>query len=82
MYWLHWVFAAVNRLSLVVASRGYSLAEVRGFLIVMASLVAEHGLWGTGFSSWGTHGLSYLVACVIFPEEGLNLCPLHWQVDS
>ena len=54
MYWLHWVFVAVNRLSLVVASRSYSLAEVHGFLIVMASLVAEHGLRGTGFRSCGT----------------------------
>ena len=38
--WLLWVFAAVHRLSLVVTSRDYSLAEVCG-LIVMASLVAE-----------------------------------------
>ena len=30
-------------LSLVAASRGYSVA-VRGLLIVVASLVAEHGL--------------------------------------
>ena len=31
-------------LSLVVASRGCSLAVVLGFLIVVASLVAEHRL--------------------------------------
>jgi len=30
--------------SLVVASRGYSLVTVRGLLITVASLVAEHGL--------------------------------------
>ena len=29
--------------SLVVASRGYSLAVVHAFLIAMASFVAEHG---------------------------------------
>ena len=28
------------------------------------------------------HGLSCSMACGIFPDKGLNLCPLHWQVDS
>ena len=32
------------RLSLVVASRGYSLVAVHGLLIVVAFLVAEHRL--------------------------------------
>ena len=27
-------------------------------------------------------GLSCSVACGIFPDQGLNPCPLHWQVDS
>ena len=35
-FWLHWVFVAAHRVSLVVA---------RGLLIVVASLVAEHGLY-------------------------------------
>lgn len=26
-------------------------------------------------------GLSYLVTCGIFPDQQLNLCPLHWQVN-
>ena len=26
--------------------------------------------------------LSCPVACGIFPDQGSNLCPLHWQVDS
>ena len=42
--WLCWVFIAVCRLSLVVVSPGYSLAVVHGFLIVVASPVAEHRL--------------------------------------
>ena len=41
-FWLHWVFVAVHGLSLVAASRGYSV--VHGLLIAVASLVAEHGL--------------------------------------
>ena len=45
IYWLFQVFVALHRLSLVLASRDYSLAAVLGFLIVVASLVAEHTLW-------------------------------------
>ena len=39
-----WVFVAVHRLCLVVASGGYSLVAVHRLLIVVASLVAEHRL--------------------------------------
>ena len=28
------------------------------------------------------HGLSYPKTCGIFPDQGLNLCSLNWQVDS
>ena len=28
------------------------------------------------------HGLSCYKACGIFPDQGLNLCLLHWQVAS
>ena len=42
---LHWVFIAALRLSLVVVSgEGYSLAVVHGLLIAVASPVVEHGL--------------------------------------
>ena len=43
-FWLHWVFVAARRLSLVVASGGYSSLRCTGFSFVVASLVAEHGL--------------------------------------
>ena len=48
----------------------------------------------SGFSSCGAralgvrapvvvaHGLSCAAACGIFPDQGLNPCPLHWQVDG
>ena len=39
--WLRWVFIEVRGLSLFAPSRGY---VVRGLLIAVASLVAEHGL--------------------------------------
>ena len=28
------------------------------------------------------HGPSRSAACGILPDQGLNLCPLHWQADS
>ena len=28
------------------------------------------------------HGLSCSAVCGVFPDQGLNSCLLHWQVDS
>ena len=66
---------------LVAASGGYYLDVVLGLLIAVASLVAEQipGLQG---SVVVVHGLSCPAACGIFPDQGLNQCPLHWQADS
>ena len=41
------VCIAAQAFSLVVANRDYSLAAVRGLLILVAYFVAEHGLWGS-----------------------------------
>ena len=41
----------------------------------------KHRLRCTG-SAAVTHGLSCFTACGIFPNQGLNLYPLHWQADS
>ena len=53
-FFLHFTTASLDltitetsRLSLVAASGGYSLAAVRGLLIAVASLVLEHGFWGS-----------------------------------
>ena len=52
-----------------------------GLLIMVASLVAEHRPLGTG-SIVVAHGLGCSTACGIFLDQGLNLCLLHWPVDS
>ena len=44
IFWLHQVFVAACGLSLVEASWGNSLVAVRGLLVTVASLDAEHGL--------------------------------------
>ena len=50
-----------------------------GLLIEVASLVVEHGLQVHTSSVVATHGLSCPGACGIFPDQGLNPCPLQWQ---
>ena len=47
--WVLWVSIAARVLSLVAASRGYSLVAVHGLLIAVASLVAELRLLACGF---------------------------------
>ena len=62
--------------------RGYSLVVVHGSPIAVASFVVNPGLQGTWVSVAVVHGLCCPKACRIFPEQGLNPHPLHWQVDS
>ena len=49
---------AARRLSLVALSGGYSLVELCGLLIAVASLVAQHGLEGQQASVAAAQGLS------------------------
>ena len=41
-----------------------------------------NGLQGPLASVVAVHWLSCPSACEIFPDQGSNLCPLHWQADS
>ena len=47
----------------------------------VGSVVVAHRLQSAG-SVVVAHGLSCSVACGIFPDQGSNPCPLHWQADS
>ena len=47
----------------------------------VSSVVVAHGLQSAG-SVVVAHRLSCSMACGIFPDQGLNPCPLHWQADS
>ena len=96
IYWLRWVFVAARGLSLVAASRGYSSLPCAGFSCCRAqalgmwpSVVVARGLSSCGSRTLEcrrsvvvVHGLSCSVACGIFPDQGSNPCPLHWQADS
>ena len=46
-----------------------------------ASVVVAHGPQSTG-SVLVAHEISCCAACGIFPDQGSNPCPLHWQADS
>ena len=54
------------------------LVVVHGLLIAVASLAAALG--HVGFSSCGVK--FSCSACGIFPDQGLNWCPLHCKADS
>ena len=89
-FWLCWVFVAVRGLFSSCNERGLLFVVVRELLIAVASRCRAWALEHTGFSSCGTwapetvvaHGLSCSAACGVFPDQGSNPCPLHWQADS
>ena len=80
-FWLCWVFVSVQGLALVVASGGHSSSRCAGL-----SPSQPLSLWSTGSRHAGSvvvaHGPSCSAACGIFPDQGSNPCPLHWQADS
>ena len=80
-FWLCWVFVSVRGLSLVAASGGHSSSWCAGLSLARPLL-----LWSTSSRRTGSvvvaHGPSCSTACGIFPDQGSNPCPLHWQADS
>ena len=79
--WLCWVFVSVRGLSLVVASGGHSSSRCAGLSLSRPLLLQSTGSRRAG-SVVVAPGLSCSAACGIFPDQGSNPCPLHWQVDS
>ena len=79
--WLCWVFVSVRGLSLVAASGGHSSSRCAGLSLSWPLLLRSTGSRRAG-SVGVAHGPSRSTACGIFPDQGSNLCPLHWQADS
>ena len=79
--WLCWVFVSVQGLSLVAASGGHSSSRCAGLSLSRPLLLRSTGSRRAG-SAIVAHGLSFSAACGIFPDQGSNPCPLHWQADS
>ena len=80
-FWLCSVFVSVQGLSLVAASRGHSSSRCAGLSLSRPLL-----LWSTSSRHAGAvvvaQGPSCSAACGIFPDQGPNPCPLHWQTES
>ena len=71
----------MRELSLVAASGGHSSSRCAGLSLSRPFLLQSTGSRRAG-SVVVAHGLSCSAACGIFPDQGLNPCPLHWQADS
>ena len=80
-FWLCWVFVSVRGLSLVAASGGHSSSRCAGLSLSRPLLLRSTGSKRAG-SVVVAHGPSCSAACGIFPDQGSNPCPLHWQADS
>ena len=89
--WLHWVFTAARGLFLVAESWGWCwsggvrASHCGGFSCHAAQTLGRLGFsscrsraWECGLSNCGAWA-QRLLACGIFPYQGLNPCPLHWQ---
>ena len=79
--WLCWVFVSVRGLSLVAASGAHSSSRCAGLSLSRPLLLRSTGSRCAG-SVVVAHGPSSSSACGIFPDQGSNPCPLHWQADS
>ena len=80
-FWLCWVFVSVRGLSLVAASGGHSSSQCVGLSLSWPLLLRSTSSRRAG-SVVVAHGPSCSVTCGIFPDQGSNPCPLHWQADS
>ena len=80
-FWLCWVFVSVRGLSLVAASGGHSSSQCAGLSLSRLLLLQSTGSRRAGSVVVG-HGPSCSAACGLFPDQGSNPCPLHWQADS
>ena len=68
-------------LSLVAASGGHSSSRCAGLSLSRPLLLRSTSSRRAG-SVVVAHGPSCSAACGIFPDQGSNPCPLHWQADS
>ena len=81
LFWLCWVFVSVRGLSLVAASGGHSSSRCVGLSLSRPLLLRSTSSRCAG-SVVVAHGPSCSAARGILPDQGSNLHPPHWQVDS
>ena len=74
---VHGLLIAVASLVVEHSFQAHRLLQLRH----VGSVVVARRLQSAG-SVVLVNGLSCCKACGIFPDQGLNPCPLHWQADS
>ena len=79
--WLCWVFVSVPGPSPFAACGGHSSSRCAGLSPPRPLLLPSTGSRRAG-SVIVAHGPSCSTAREIFPDQGSNPCPLHWQADS
>ena len=80
-FWLCLVFVSVRGPSLVAASGDHSSLQCAGLSLSQPLLLRSTGS-RRACSVVVAHGPSCSAACGIFPDQGSNPRPLHWQADS
>ena len=84
----NFIYLFLAMLGLRFCARAFSSCGKWGplFIAVCRLLSRPLLLRSTGSRHAGSvvvaHGPSCSAACGIFPDQGLNPCPLHWQADS
>ena len=68
-------------LSLVAGSGGHSSSRCAGLSLSRPLLLRSTSSRRAG-SVVVAHGPGCSAGCGIFPDQGSNPCPLHWQADS
>ena len=76
LFWLCWIFIAVQGLFLVAVSGNYSSA-----VVLKASQCGAWALRHVGFRSCGIQA-SLRLSMWGLPGVGTDPCPLPWQADS
>ena len=79
--WLCWVFISARGLPPVAASGSHSSSRRVGLSPLQPLLLRSTGSRRAA-SAIVAHGRSRSTARGILPDQGSNLCPLHWQADS
>ena len=76
------VSVALHRFFSSCCEWGLLSSVVCGLLLLLSMCSGVGGLQEYSSSVLVACRLSFSEACGISPDQGLNPCPLHWQVDS
>ena len=82
--YIYFIYLFMAVLGLRFCARAFSSCGKRGplFIAVRGPLLLRSTGSRRAGSAIVAHGPSRSLACGIFPDQGLNPCPLHWQADS